>query len=272
MMEIRDLVTLIAQDKGHRAIDLVVISLRGLQTIAGRVNSATELIDTAREMQNARPASASLQNVLDAFCERLQDMKEANLAAGVAVICNDLAEEMITAQDAVAERMATLVEDGETVMTYSMSSSIRRFYEVTHRQNKRVGAIVCESRPGMEGRLMANDLSHLDIETTYITESQVGIFMKQADKVVLGADRLLASGDVVNKAGSLPLALVARHYGVPVYVCADSFKQSSNDVFETEEFDADELELPMMASVKVRNIYLEVLPKDLISQLITDKQ
>lgn len=270
-METKDLVTLIARDKGHRAIDLVVISLRGLQTLAAAASSATELGETARAMQRARPASACLQNILDEFCRRLESMGDADVGTGVADICNGLAEEMVTAQDTVANRMASLIADGDRIMAFSMSSTIRRVFEIARQQNKRVQAIVCESRPGMEGRLLANDLSRMNIETTCITESQIGIFMRDTDKAVLGADRLLANGDVVNKAGSLLVALAARHCEVPLYVGAESFKQSDREDFELEEFNVEELDLPKMSGVTARNFYLEILPDHLISRLITDK-
>src|SRR2546427_12257353 len=40
------------------------------------------------------------------------------------------------------------------------------------------------------------------------------------DKVVVGADRVLGTGHVTNKIGTLPIALGAKFYGVPFYVAA----------------------------------------------------
>jgi methylthioribose-1-phosphate isomerase len=40
------------------------------------------------------------------------------------------------------------------------------------------------------------------------------------DCVLVGADRVAANGDVANKVGTYPLAVLAAHHGVPFYVAA----------------------------------------------------
>ena len=40
------------------------------------------------------------------------------------------------------------------------------------------------------------------------------------DRVVVGADRVAANGDVANKVGTYPLAVLAQRHGVPFYVAA----------------------------------------------------
>lgn len=268
-----DLITLIGRDESHRALDLVVIALRGLQTLAESETSRTRVIDTARAIQAKRPGVAPLEHILDDFCRRLDsDPGEDNLAGTIGRICDDLAADMIARQDGIARETAGLIGDGETVMTHSMSSTISRvFYELTV-QKKAVRAVITESRPACEGRLLARDLSRMAVPTIFITESQIGIFMAQTDKVILGADKLLSDGSAVNKAGSLLVALAAKRFGVPLYVCAESFKQGRGEELERIEMPGAELELASLSSVTPRNIYVETVPADLITRVITDKQ
>ena len=40
------------------------------------------------------------------------------------------------------------------------------------------------------------------------------------DRIVVGADRIAANGDVANKVGTYPLAVLAARHGVPFYVAA----------------------------------------------------
>ena len=40
------------------------------------------------------------------------------------------------------------------------------------------------------------------------------------DRIVVGADRIAANGDVANKVGTYPLAVLAERHGVPFYVAA----------------------------------------------------
>ena len=55
-----------------------------------------------------------------------------------------------------------------------------------------------------------------------ITDSMAGALFAERplDLVLVGADRIAANGDVVNKVGTYTLAVLARHHGVPFYVLA----------------------------------------------------
>jgi methylthioribose-1-phosphate isomerase len=80
-----------------------------------------------------------------------------------------------------------------------------------------------ETRPFLQGaRLTAWELVREGIPTTVITDSMSGSLMRQGrvDMVVVGADRIAANGDVANKIGTYPVALLAREHGVPFYVAA----------------------------------------------------
>ncbi len=44
----------------------------------------------------------------------------------------------------------------------------------------------------------------------------------QVNIVFVGCDRVAANGDTANKIGTSGVAVLARHYGIPFYVCAPS--------------------------------------------------
>ena len=52
----------------------------------------------------------------------------------------------------------------------------------------------------------------------------VSMLMQQGriDVVFVGCDRVAANGDAANKIGTSGVAILAKHYGVPFYVCAPS--------------------------------------------------
>jgi methylthioribose-1-phosphate isomerase len=88
---------------------------------------------------------------------------------------------------------------------------------------KRVRVLADETRPFLQGaRLTAWELQRDRIPVKLITDSMAGHFLKQdgVDLVVVGADRIAANGDVANKIGTYPLAVLARENGVPFYVAA----------------------------------------------------
>ncbi|XDD49071.1 S-methyl-5-thioribose-1-phosphate isomerase [Leptospira sp. WS92.C1] len=80
-----------------------------------------------------------------------------------------------------------------------------------------------ETRPYLQGaRLTAWELKEEGIPAFLITDSMAGWLMgsRKIDAVIVGADRIASNGDTANKIGTYPLAIVAKHHGVPFYVAA----------------------------------------------------
>jgi len=86
-----------------------------------------------------------------------------------------------------------------------------------------IHVFVDETRPLLQGaRLTAWECDRAGIPHTVITDSMVGSLMAAGaiTHVVVGADRIAANGDVVNKIGTYGVAVIARAHGVPVIVAA----------------------------------------------------
>jgi methylthioribose-1-phosphate isomerase len=82
---------------------------------------------------------------------------------------------------------------------------------------------VDETRPLLQGaRLTAWELERAGIPFRVIADSAAGGLLARGlvDRVVVGADRIAANGDVANKVGTYPLAVLAARHGVPFYVAA----------------------------------------------------
>jgi methylthioribose-1-phosphate isomerase len=82
---------------------------------------------------------------------------------------------------------------------------------------------VDETRPLLQGaRLTAWELGRAGIPHRVVTDSAAGSLLAAGavDRIVVGADRIAANGDVANKIGTYPLAVLAARHGVPFYVAA----------------------------------------------------
>ena len=82
---------------------------------------------------------------------------------------------------------------------------------------------VDETRPLLQGaRLTAWELRRAGIPHRVVADSAAGSLMARGlvDRVVVGADRIAANGDVANKVGTYPLAVLAARHDVPFYVAA----------------------------------------------------
>lgn len=88
---------------------------------------------------------------------------------------------------------------------------------------KQVSVFADETRPLLQGaRLTAWELQARGVPVTLLCEGAAGSLLRtgRIDAVIVGADRIARNGDVANKIGTYPLAVLARTHGVPFYVAA----------------------------------------------------
>jgi translation initiation factor eIF-2B subunit delta len=175
------------------------------------------------------------------------------------------------ATDATVRCAINRIGSSNSLLTHSISSTVTRV--LTRLPSSGFNAIVTEARPGLEGWNLAASLARQGISVTYITDAQAGIFVEQADMVLIGADAILADGSVVNKAGTRLIALAAREAGVPCFVCAESFKCTAQEIDEVilEEKSGSELGPPPVPGIRARNIYFEITPAALITDWLSNE-
>ena len=99
--------------------------------------------------------------------------------------------------------------------------------------------------------------------------------------VLVGADRVAANGDVVNKIGTYPLALAAARAGVPFVVAAPEstldLATATGERIPIEERDPTEvLSFAGTATapdgVAAYNPAFDITPADLVTAIVTDRQ
>jgi len=176
------------------------------------------------------------------------------------------------AEKETARRVAVRLKDFRRPMTISYSGTVAAALKLIAARLERV--FVCESRPLMEGRRLATELASAGVQVTLITDAAAVSAMSEADCVLLGADAMLCSGDVVNKTGSTLLALAARRHNRPVFVAADRLKweRSPGSVVPTESNAPDEVWSDPPAGISVVNPYFDRVPADLINEVISEER
>lgn len=94
---------------------------------------------------------------------------------------------------------------------------------------KEVDFIVTETRPFFQGaRLTAFEIQQEGIPVTLIADNAVLKAMEKSDAVIVGADRVAANGDIVNKVGTYQIAIAAKSRGVPFYAFSRSLIMDRN--------------------------------------------
>lgn len=141
-----------------------------------------------------------------------------------------------------------------------------------------------ETRPLLQGaRLTAFELCRAGVDVTLQCDNMAASLMAagKIQAVLVGCDRVARNGDTANKIGTLSLAVLARHYGIPFYVLGptstvDLSCESGKDI-PIEERPGEEItslwyRQPMAPQgVKTYNPAFDVTPAPLISAIITEK-
>jgi methylthioribose-1-phosphate isomerase len=219
---------------------------------------------------------------------------EAALAAAQA-----LAEESVEHCRRLGEHGAALVPEGARVLTHCNAgwlatvdhgSALAPVYAAAA-AGRRPFVWVDETRPrGQGARLTAWELAGEEVACAVIADNAAAHLMSrgEVDLVIVGADRIAASGDVVNKIGTLAKAVCAREFGVPFYVAAppstfDASVATGAEV-EIEERGGDEVHYQAgpddggtMRRVRVtapgaaaRNPAFDVTPARLVTAYVTE--
>ncbi len=197
----------------------------------------------------------------------------------------------IAINQAMGRHGAPLVPDGKTVLTHCNAGALATagygtalgVIRAAVAAGKKIDVFADETRPFLQGaRLTAWELMQDGIPTTLITDNMAGHFLKSGriGCVIVGADRIAANGDVANKIGTYPVAVLAKENGVPFYVAAPistlDLTLSSGDAIPIEQRPAGEVtELfgtPVApAGVAVQNPAFDVTPARYVSAIITER-
>jgi ribose 1,5-bisphosphate isomerase len=167
------------------------------------------------------------------------------------------------------------ISEGDTVMTHCHSEHVAAIFKEAKNQKKNFTVIVTETEPMRQGLKTAKDLLEARIPVTYCVDSAIGFLMKKVDKVIVGCDAILADGSIVNKIGSLPLAIVANRFNVPFFVAGESMKFDRQTVAGVPEpleqrSPSEIIGAADLRGAQVINPAFDVVPADLVTALITE--
>ena len=199
--------------------------------------------------------------------------------------------EDIAINEAIGRNGAMLVPDGKTVLTHCNAGALATagygtalgVIRAAVAEGKKIDVFADETRPFLQGaRLTAWELQQDGIPTTIITDNMAGHFLRsgRVGCVVVGADRIAANGDVANKVGTYPLAVLAKENGVPFYVAAPvstlDLSLACGDQIPIEQRPPAEVTHVFGVAVapegiRVENPAFDVTPNRYVSAIITER-
>jgi methylthioribose-1-phosphate isomerase len=239
-----------------------------------------DIADAARRLVATRPTAVNLAWGVDRTRTADDPVTEAVR----------IAAEDVERNRAIGAHGAPLLDDGARVMTHCNAGSLAcvgygtavGVIRAAHEGGRHPSVWVPETRPVLQGaRLTAWELGRLGIAHRLVADVMAASLMASGDVdcVIVGADRIAANGDVVNKVGTYGLAVLADHHGIPFYVAAprSTFDPASPDgaSIPIEQRSADEV--TVMAGhriapegTEVENRAFDVTPAALISAYVTE--
>jgi len=185
-------------------------------------------------LASSRPTAVNLFWALDRMEKVVLCNKDKAISAIKAALHDEavaVREEDIRVCKSIGEYGLTLIKDGDGILTHCNAGQLATVkygtalapIHIGHERGYRFKVFTDETRPLLQGaRLSAFELFSSGIDTTVICDSMASQVMKNGwvQAVFVGCDRVAANGDVCNKIGTSGVAILAKYYGIPFYVCA----------------------------------------------------
>jgi methylthioribose-1-phosphate isomerase len=255
-----------------------------------------ELETAGKNLRAARPTAVNLtwavDSVLRTIKANLSEKSPEELRVLALQVARRIADEDVEVNKRMGQYGAALIEDGDTIIHHCNTGALAvvdwgtalGVVRTAHEQGKHVHVLVDETRPRLQGaRLTAWELQQYGIPFEIISDNMAGHFLHtgQVQKVLFGADRIVANGDIANKIGTYMLSLAAHDNGVPVYSVAPTstidLSLVDGSQILIEERDPDEVlgiqfhgERVTPPGAKARNPAFDVTPNRLITAIVTE--
>ncbi|MCI5568685.1 MAG: S-methyl-5-thioribose-1-phosphate isomerase [Lachnospiraceae bacterium] len=245
-------------------------------------------------LDSSRPTAVNLswalkrqeKVVLDHAGEPIEDIVKALHDEAVKI-----REEDIAVCRAIGEYGLTLIKDGDGLLTHCNAGRLAAVKYGTATAPMYVGAekgykfkiFADETRPLLQGaRLTAFELAQAGMDVTLECDNMSATAMRNGwiQAVFVGCDRVAANGDAANKIGTSMVALAAKRYNVPFYVCAptstiDMDTPTGKDI-KIEQRKPEEVtemwykERMAPENINVFNPAFDVTDSDLITGIVTE--
>jgi len=250
-----------------------------------------EIKKAADIIRNTRPTASNLFWAIDRIWNIISSYPDnpSNLSELVIEEAKLMAQEDVNVNKNIGKNGATLLDDGDVVLTHCNAGSLATVQYGTAlapiraaiEQGKNISVIADETRPRLQGaRLTAYELQYDKIPVKVISDTSSGLIMRlgKINKVIVGTDRV-TSDAVFNKIGTYLVALAAKDNNIPFYVAAPSSTLSLNETIKDvtiEQRDSTEVSNVLGKvqivpdGVECLNYAFDITPFRLVSAIITE--
>ncbi len=279
-----------------------VFAALSLAAIAYSVNTndinefISTIVKAADRLRKTRPTAYNLFWAIDRVLKRvereknntqdIEKIKKAVLDEALRILNEDIEQNR-----KMGKHGASIINDGDVILTHCNTGALATagygtalgVIRAAWEQGKKIKVIATETRPLLQGaRLTVWELVKEGIPVTLITDNMVGYVLSKGlvNKILVGADRILLTGHVVNKIGTYTIAVLANRHNIPFYAVAPTSTIDPRTKVENvviEERDPDEVRTVLkkmyitVKDVPVINPAFDITPPELVTGIITEK-
>lgn len=192
-----------------------------------------ELTRAGQALRAARPTAVNLAWAVDAQLRIVAEHGGSvdELVAALATMARQIHADEVDRCERIGAHGRELIHRGARILTHCNAGALATggygtalgIVRAVYAADPTMRVIVDETRPLLQGaRLTTWELGREGIPYTLIADNMAATMMAEGrvSHVVVGADRIAANGDVVNKIGTYGVAILAREHGIPFIVAA----------------------------------------------------
>ncbi|WP_251859828.1 S-methyl-5-thioribose-1-phosphate isomerase [Clostridium sp. Marseille-Q2269] len=252
------------------------------------------LKNKASYLDSSRPTAVNLSWALKVMINKALENKHKSIKDIKSILREEakrIHEEDIKICRAIGENLIILLKDGYGILTHCNAGQLATSkygtatspMYIAKEKGWNLKVYSDETRPRLQGSaLTALELYEAGIDVTTITDNMAAMVMSQGkiDAVIVGCDRIAANGDTANKIGTMGVSILAKYFGIPMYIAAptpsiDMNTKSGEDI-QIEERNSEEVTCRFGIwtaphGVKVYNPGFDVTPNQNITAIITEE-
>ncbi len=269
----------------------MALAARGAARLPAPVFAAA-MRRAAETLGAARPTAVNLRWAIErADAELAQGRAPQEAADALLDLAHRLREEDVAVNRAIGVNGAALLAGAAGVLTHCNTGSLATagfgtalgVIRAAWQAGARFDVYFTETRPWFQGaRLTAWELAHDEIPAKLIVDSAAALLMQRGavDAVIVGADRIAANGDIVNKIGTYALAIAAERHAVPFYAASpvSTIDLRSPDGASVAIEERPPEEVTRLAGVPIApegatawNPAFDVTPVELVTAIVTEQ-
>lgn len=245
-------------------------------------------------LKESRPTAINLAWAVDRMLAKALEIKDKPVSEIKSILRDEaklIHSEDINICKTIGENLLTLLKDNTGILTHCNAGQLAtsKYGTATapmylaHEKGWNLKIYSDETRPRLQGStLTALELHMAGIDVTTITDNMAAVVMAQGkiQAVIVGTDRIAANGDTANKIGTFGVSILAKYFGIPMYIAAPTpsidMKTLTGKDIPIEERAVEEVSMRFGArtvpeGVKIYNPSFDVTPHENITAIVTEK-